>query len=193
MTYVNHGPLDGEPLISGRAYDKINHSFEQLRRRVGGAKQIEAQVPSAAPRLKPLEERLRFVQDAISDISMHLPKGFAAGLNRQFANLMDDDAWEDDDELISPEALTAFIRTLLSSQTNRRPGIGTNGRGSITASWTDGDSRLTIECLATGLVSLVLSRKGENGEVERAAFGPVRPKRVREILAPFSSEIWFGS
>ena len=192
MTFVDVETIRSGPLVPGRAYDKINHFFEQLRR-VGGAKQIEAQVPSAAPRLKPLEERLRFVQDAISDISMHLPKGFAAGLNRQFANLMDDDAWEDDDELISPEALTAFIRTLLSSQTNRRPGIGTNGRGSITASWTEGKNRLTVECLPTGDISIVLARKGSDGEIERAAFGPIRPKRIREVISPFNPEIWFGN
>ena len=179
-------------LIEGRAHEKINRFFRLLGR-VGGADQIEAGDFSSTPHLNALEERLRLVQDRISEISMHLPTGFAAGLNRQFANLMDDDAWEDDDELVSPEAVTAFILTLLSTRTKRRPGIGTNGRGSITGSWTNGDNRLTIECLPNERVRLILSRRRDNGDVERAAFEEMRPERIRAVLAPFNPEVWFDS
>ena len=191
MTYVDTNFLT-EPLISGHANDRINRFFRLLGR-VGGADQIEAGDVFFTPHLNALDERLRLVQDRISEISMHLPKGFAAGLNRQFANLMDDDAWEDDDELVSPEAVTAFILTLLSTRTKRRPGIGTNGRGSITGSWTNGDNRLTIECLPNERVRLILSRRRDNGDVERAAFEEMRPERIRAVLAPFNPEVWFDS
>ena len=191
MTFVDSGATLKAPLIAGRAYDTINNIFRQLSR-VGGAELIEAREPPAAPQLKPLEERLRLIQEKISSISMHLPKGFAKGLNRQFANMMDDDAWESDDELIGRTAINSFLQTLLSTHTKRRPGIGTNGRGSITATWTEGDNRLTIECLASGKISLVLSRKQVTGEIERAAFGPTRPDRICDLLAPFDPEIWFG-
>lgn len=190
MTVVDMTDFPRGPLVAGRAYDSINHFFGLLGQ-VGGADRIEAQGTPPSSRRSPLEERLRFVQDTISEISMHLPSGFATGLNTQFANLMDDDAWEDDDELISPEALTAFIMLVMRSGTRRRPGIGTNGRGSITASWTAGDNRLTIECLPTGRVNLVLSRQQNDDEVERAAFGPIRPERVHEVIAPFDPEVWF--
>ena len=192
MTDVDIGNFPREPLISGRAYDKINHFFGLLGQ-VGRAVQIEADDFSSTSHLDPLKERLRLVHVRISEISMHLPKGFAAGLNRQFANLMDDDAWEDDDELVSPEAVTAFILTLLSTRTKRRPGIGTNGRGSITGSWTNGDNRLTIECLPNERVRLILSRRRDNGDVERAAFEEMRPERIRAVLAPFNPEVWFDS
>lgn len=190
MTYVDMGGFLRGPLDSGQAYDTINRFFGLLGQ-VGGAASIVSQTDSTSAHRTPLEERLRLIQETISDVSMHLPNGFANGLNRQFANLMDDDAWEDDDELISPSALTAFIMMLLCTGTKRRPGIGTNGRGSITASWTEGTNRLTVECLPTRSVSLVLSRRADSGEIERAAFGPMRPERVRDILAPFDPEVWF--
>ncbi|ANB33278.1 hypothetical protein M2324_003603 [Rhodovulum sulfidophilum] len=190
MTYVDMGVSPRGPLVSGRAFDRINEFFGLLGQR-GGAEQIEAQESLASSHLSLLEQRLRYVQHKISEISMHLPKGFTAGLNRQFANLMDEDAWENEDELVSPNALATFILVLLSTKTSRRPGIGTNGRGSITASWTEGDNRLTIECLPTKRVSLVLSRGCDNGEIERAAFDPMRPERVSDVLAPFHPEVWF--
>lgn len=106
---------------------------------------------------------------------------------------MDDDAWEDDDELLSTEALNTFLLALIHTQTNRRPGIGTNGRGSITAAWTQVGNRLTIECLPSGKASLLLTRITDDGEVERAAFGPLHPSRICGVLAPFDPEIWFDS
>jgi len=190
MIFADMGSFRREPLISGRASDKINRFFGLLGR-VGGAEQIEENDSSARSQLTPLEDRLRFVQDRISEISMHLPRGFATGLNRQFANLMDDDAWEDSDELVSPRAVTAFILTLLRTRANRRPGIGTNGRGSITASWTEGANRLTVECLPDERISFVLSRVSEGGEIERAAFGPIHPHRILQVLGPFNPEVWF--
>ena len=192
MTYVDGGDFWRELLVPGKAYDAINRFVDKFRP-IGGVGKIEAQESPVALVLKPVEERLRYIQEAISNVSMHLPEGFAMGLNRQFANLMDEDAWENDDDLIGSKALTTFILTLRSSGTKKRPGIGTNGRGSITASWTEGENRLTVECLPTGDVSIVLARKGVNEEIERAAFGPIRPKRIREVISPFGPEIWFGN
>lgn len=189
MTYIVNGAFGGSPVVSGAAYDVINEMISRSFGRSGHAVADQVDVQVRIP--TKLEKRLRFVQDTISEVSMHLPKGFANGLNRQFANMMDEEAWEVDDELVSPEALKAFILLLRKTGTMRRPGIGTNGRGSITAAWTVGVNRLTAECLATGRVSLIVSRCGDNGETERAAFGPVRPERVREVLAPFKPEVWF--
>ena len=190
MTYVDIGILPRGPLESGRAYDNINHYFGWLGR-AASASRGEAQDSRSSPDLSPLEKRLRFVQDAISKVSMHLPPGFAVGLNRQFANMMDDDAWEDADDLVSPDALTAFIQTVIHTRTKRRPGIGTNGRGSVTASWSVGDNRLIIECLPSGKVSMVMSRRLDNGEIERAAFDGTPPEQVRNRLTSYHPEVWF--
>ena len=189
MIYADAGSFQNVQLEPGRAIDKINSFFG--RRRADRVDYPDAREARTTSRRSPLEERLRDVQKTISSISMHLPKGFVAGLNRQFANLMADDAWEDDDELVSPVALKAFLLTLVNTQTQRRPGIGSNGHGSITAAWTVGGNRLTIEFLPSGQASLVLSRLGDSGEVERAAFGPIRPARIREVLAPYRPEVWF--
>ena len=190
MTYVDAGSFSKSLLVPGQAYDKVIRLVGLLGR-AGGTDNRSLPSQRHLSQRNLVEDRLRYVQETVSKISMHLPHGFATGLNRQFANLMDSDAWEDDDELVSPGALTAFLNTLLYTKTLRRPGIGSNGRGSITASWTEGANRLTIECLPSGLASLVLSRSGKNGEVERAAFSPIRPERVREVLAPFGPEVWF--
>lgn len=190
MTHVETDIFSRGLLKPGRAYDIINGGVAWLKQ-AGGATRIEALDTTTSPDLSPLETRLRSVQETISDVSMHLPKGFAPGLNRQFANMMDEDAWEDEDELVSPAALTAFIQTLIQTGTKRRPGIGTNGRGSVTASWSAGDNRLIMECLPTGKVSMVLSRRMDSGEIERASFNPTRPERVRDVLAPFDPEVWF--
>lgn len=190
MTYVDVVNYPREPLSAGRAYDRINRFFGLLGQ-VGGADQLDDGEASSTSHMDPREELLRMVQDEIFGVSMHLPKGFAVGLSRQFANLMDADAWEDNDELISPDALNAFVQTILSTKTKRRPGIGTNGRGSITCSWTSGENRLTVECMPNGRLTLVLCRRREEGDVERAAFEAVRPDRVLALLSPFDPEVWF--
>lgn len=115
------------------------------------------------------------------------------GLERQFAALMADDAWEDGDDPLSAEVFNTLYSILHSIGVNHCPGIGTNGQGSITAAWTEGENRLTIECLPSGKASLVLSRVMLGGEVERASFGPMCPERVGEVLAPFNPEIWFDN
>lgn len=190
MTYVDVSAIPNGPLVAGQAFDVINRifvSFGQTR----GADSVEGRCHSTLPDLSPIEENLRKVQHSISKISMHLPAGFSRGLNRQFANMMDEEAWEQDDEFIGQPALNTFIQLLLRTQTRRRPGIGTNGRGSITASWSVGNNRLVVECLPSDKVSMVLTRERQNGDVERAAFGSVHPRRAREILTPFNPEVWF--
>ena len=190
MTYVDTMDFPRGPLIPGKAHDRINGFFGRLGTAVD-SDYLDTETLLASAARNPVEDRLKLIQETISEVSMHLPAGFARGLNRQFANLMDDDAWEDDDKLISTEALSTFLLTLVLTQTNRRPGIGTNGHGSVTAAWTDDGNRLTIECLPSGNASLVLSRLRDGGEVERAAFGQISPARLCEILAPFKPEVWF--
>lgn len=191
MTYFDTGGFPhGSPLVAGQAFERINQFFGCL----GKTRQFEcldADDAIARSQRSPQEGSLKMIQDAISDVSMHLPQDFASGLNRQFANLMDEDAWEEEDELISVDALTAFLLTLLHTRTNRRPGIGTNGRGSVTASWRADDSRLIVECLPTRDTSVLLTRIGDDGKTERAAFRSIRPDRLLAVLAPFNPEVWF--
>lgn len=190
MTYVDVSAFSRGPLVAGQAVDVINRIFGSLGQ-VRGADSIEGAGYSTLSGLRAQEKNLREVQDSISKISMHLPKGFASGLNRQFANLFDEDAWEEEDELIGHKAASAFSQFLIATGTNTRPGIGTDGRGSITASWSAGKNRLIVECLPTGKVSLIVSRDGQKGEIERIASGPLNLERATKMLNSFDPGVWF--
>jgi hypothetical protein len=191
MTYVdNEHFAQNSLLVPGRAYEMMNRLIESLQK-VARAPHAEFDRQHASSQRTSPEQRLVDFQSAISDVSMHLPTGFATGLNRQFANMFDDDAWEAGDELPVVETLRTFLTILIQTNTQRRPGIGTNGRGSITAAWTEGDNRLTVESDAAGRTTWVLTRIRENGGVERAA-GDCLAARLLEVLYPYKPGVWFG-
>jgi hypothetical protein len=191
MTFVDNGHFryDG-PRFSDAMYDVVNSWIVRPPRTIRG-EQITAQQVSASYHRTSPEQRLVDFQSAISDVSMHLPTGFATGLNRQFANMFDDDAWEAGDDLPTLNALNTFLTVLRHLCTQKRPGIGTNGRGSITAFWKEGDNRLTVECYAEGLTKWVLTRIRENGHTERAA-GDCKAARLPICLQPYEPGVWFG-
>lgn len=146
----------------------------------------------SAPQQTPREKCLNEIQRTVSFASMHLLEGFSEGLNRQFANMLDDDAWETSDQLPTVEAVDTFLQVLYFSQANRRPGIGSNGRGSITAFWKSGDNRLTVTCLPKDWATWVLTRVFGPNNIERVA-GECTPQRLKEVLGPYNPEIWFDS
>ena len=193
MTFLDTGVIpQSTPPIAGQTYERHNRIFECLANS-RSCRCLDIGKPAATSQRSPQESSLKMIQDSISDVSMHLPHGFAAGLNRQFANLMDEDAWEEEDKLISSGALTVFLTAILYTGTNRRPGIGTNGWGSVTASWRADKNRLIVECLPSGYTSLLLSNVADDGTIERAAFQAIRPDRILSVLKPFSPEVWFDN
>lgn len=190
MNLVDTGMQFYPTLDSGKASESIDRLFRGLSR-VGSIYTRTAENEKSQISRSPLEERLLAIQSRISRVSMHLPRGFAVGINRQFSNLLDRDAWEDGDLLPDLKAVDAFISLILKSGTKRRPGIGTNGRGSITTSWVRDSNRLIIECLPSGELSVLLTRVNAQGHKERAALGPVLPNRISQILAPYAPGVWF--
>lgn len=190
MTFVDTSNLTRKPLVAGGAFDRINSFFGRLGHAAVGQEYLDIEAAPAASSASPVEQQLSIIQDTISDVSMHLPNGFAPGLNRQFANLMDEDAWEDDDELIGLEALSTLLMAIIHTKTSKRPSIGTNGRGSITAAWANGENRLMIECLPSGKAAGVLSRR-MGDDLERTAFDPVRTDRLPIVLAAYEPGVWF--
>ncbi len=193
MTYVDTGLLGHRTQASGGLSSFAHTVVDGFRRmiNIGQAGHLVLEDDCTRSEVTPRERRLEEIQRVISSISMHLPKGFAVGLNGQFANMMADDAWEDDDALPSMLSLKAFLLMLLSTKATQRPGIGTNGRGSITAFWRDGENRLTIDCLPSGNTRWVLTRMNAKGEIERAA-AECQPHRLREVLNAYGPEVWFG-
>lgn len=193
MTYVDSAVLSRRTQASGGFSSFANTVVGDVRRifKFGQAGQLVLEDDRTRSEVTPRERRLEEIQRFISGNSMHLPKGFAVGLNGQFANMMADDAWEDDDALPSMHSLKAFLLMLISTKAAQRPGIGTNGRGSITAFWRDGENRLTIDCLPSGNTRWVLTRVNAKGEIERAA-AECQPHRLREVLNAYRPEVWFG-
>lgn len=190
MTFFDTGHASwGHSPEPGPFFIRLDQFFERLTKR----DQYESAVMegmSATSERNSIEQRLAEIQKSISDFSMHLPQGFGAGLSKQFANMLDEEAWEEEDELPSLLALSTFLNMLRSSNTTRRPGIGTNGRGSVTAFWRSESNRLTVDSLPTSQVLWVLSSVNSEGEKESAA-GECPPKRLSDVLAPYNPRIWF--
>lgn len=193
MTYADAGLLGNRARASGGISSFAHTVVDGFQRMVniGKTGYLVLEDDCTRSEATPRERRLEEIQRVISSFSMHLPKGFAVGLNGQFANMMADDAWEDEDALPSLRSLDAFLLTLFSTQATQRPGIGTNGRGSITAFWRDGENRLTIDCLPSGNTRWVLTRVNAKGDPERAA-AECQPHRLRELLSAYRPEVWFG-
>jgi hypothetical protein len=196
MTYADHWfATNGGPPVSGRAYDKMNRFismvFIDTSRTVGQARHAQIDSLHISSERTHLEQMLFDFQTNISDFSMYLPNGFAKGLNCQFANMFDKDTWEADDDLPSLGALQTFLTLLHRTHTQRRPGIGTNGRGSITAFWKAGDSRLTVECYEKNSTKWVLTRAVKNESPELAA-GECLATNLLSRLQPYEPEVWFG-
>jgi hypothetical protein len=193
MTYVDTGLLCLGTQANGGLSSFASTVVGGLRRmiNIGQAGHLVLEADRSRSELTDRERRLEEIQSLISSVSMHLPEGFAVGLNGQFANMMEDDAWEESDSLPSLRSLKSFLLMLIATGTKQRPGIGTNGRGSITAFWRDGENRLTIDCLPSGNTRWVLTRVNATGEIERAA-AECQPERLCEVLDPFRPEVWFG-
>jgi hypothetical protein len=190
MTYVEHSQLGTTiQLEPGRAHDYLDRIVRNLKS-VGQFDYFDFDGENATSERAPAEQRLAEIQRAISAFSMHLPQQFATGLGRQFANMLDQEAWDEDDMLPDLSALSTFLNMLIRTCAQRRPGIGTNGRGSVTAFWSNGGNRLTADCLPTGKISWVLSATSEDGEKERAA-GNCLPARLSAVVAPYNPGIWF--
>jgi len=182
--YVPHFPGGDNDSL----YDYLNNIVRGLKS-VGPLGFVQLDNSDASSEMSQRERRLLEIQTAISSVSMHLQTGFSHGLSRQFYELLDEDAWEDEDVLPDMSSVRTFLQVLVGTDGNRRPGIGTNGRGSVTAFWLADGNRLTVECLPEERITWVLTRELD-GETVRAA-GESRPARLLHELTPYNPEIWF--
>jgi hypothetical protein len=190
MTYLDAGSFGPpRPLVRGKALDAMRWLSDRLKN-PGQIEYLVSEGRQSTSERTPLQKSLFEAQSAVSGVSMHLPPGFALGLNRQFANLFDEDAWETVDQLPNLETVKTFLAMLIATNTTRRPGIGTNGRGSISSFWLVEGNSLTVESLPSGRTAWVLTRIMREGEIERAA-GDCAPNRLGDVLHPYNSEVWF--
>jgi hypothetical protein len=152
--------------------------------------------PTVSPRIRPtaaiapLSDALASAKRELSRVSMHLPLGWHAGLNRQLDLLLDADEWDSADRTPKSGAFVTLLHVLLVVQPEIRPGLGAGTRGTYLASWAKGENRLTVECLPNDAVRWVLARH-HGDAVERAA-GETTIARLPAVLAPYDPEIWFS-
>ena len=126
----------------------------------------------------------------VSKLSMHLPDGFALALNRKTKALLSDDNWDEADVVPEDGAMLTLLRALLVMGANKLPSLGSNGNGSLSATWVSGRNQLTLDCADDDNLGFVLSRESEDGVLEHAA-GITKLQRLTTILTPYTYEVWF--
>lgn len=150
-------------------------------------------IPSNFPPKKTIEEQL---YDALASfklrtaaVAMHLDRDWRHRLFRQFDSLLAVEDWDIADHPPSVESFSTFLRMLIFLKPERRPGLGASSDGTVIASWSDGNDRLTMECLKADVIRWHLSVTID-GEPERAAaLTPVQ--RLASVLAPYQPSRWF--
>jgi hypothetical protein len=122
-------------------------------------------------------------------VAMHLDREWRSRLFAQLDGLLAAEDWQLDDLPPSLDSFSTFLRLLVFIRPARRPGLGATADGKIIASWTEGDDRLTVECLSKDIVrwNLAVTIAGER---ERAA-AETPVARLKEVLHPYCPERWF--
>jgi hypothetical protein len=125
-----------------------------------------------------------------SKISMYLDHEQRRALFGELDELLDIDNWHDDDAPLVPASFETYLKFLLFVRPDRKPALGISSDGNLLAAWTDGRNRLSLEMLPEDYIRWVLVNYS-NDERESAA-GQVQISRLKDRLAPFGVEKWFG-
>lgn len=124
----------------------------------------------------------------VATVAMHLSSEWRASLFKQVDLLLcADEEWDDDEPLPEMTSWETFVRLVIHYRFRQRPSLSVY-EGIICATWVNGDTRLTLECLPHDLVRWVGSRS--IGEVREAAAGETTLKRLPDFLIPFSAADW---
>lgn len=154
----------------------------------------ETTVPVSPSRQGGVSLRSLFVRYSIdlSKLSMYFDRDLRLSLARRLKLLLNEDNWDDDDKFPSEQAFLTLLRCMLVLGAETSPSIGTNGRGSLSATWVSEGNRITLECAERDKVSFVLTRRFGDAPPERAA-GHTNVDRLVEVLAPYQPQVWFDN
>ncbi|MBW8303008.1 MAG: hypothetical protein K0M78_03510 [Brevundimonas sp.] len=119
-----------------------------------------------------------------SQLAMHLQEAWRSGLFKQLDYLLDADDWDYEDRLPTVESFKTFLRMIIALGEVRRPSLGSTSAGDIIAAWTQGQDRLTVECLSDDQVRWVV-RRNLRGESVTVA-GKNSSSLLLEVLAPYN-------
>jgi hypothetical protein len=151
---------------------------------------LRGQTPLSAKSLElQLYDALAAFKMRTATVAMHLDRDWRTRLFKQLDSLLDSESWERDDLPPKFASFSTFLRLLTLLRPQRRPGMGATHDGNLIATWTVGNDRLTVECLAGDTVRWHLSALID-GEVERAAALTPLP-RLAAVLRPYSPARWF--
>lgn len=146
------------------------------------------------PKVTKLDESLfnalaSFKQTTASLAVTHFSREDRARLFRQLDSLFDIEGWDSSDIITSRESFTTLLRLVLFLK-GCRPGLGVTSSGNFIATWTEGNSRLTIECKPADHIRWVFVQDLD-GQRESAA-GETSTVRLPQILEPYDSpKHWF--
>jgi hypothetical protein len=178
--------------ISAGTRDAIAFHVDALRNPPSPASQpvATAMVDTKAPLKERLFEALAGVKILTAQVAMHLDRKWRDKLFQQLDSLHDPAELEAGDEPIQQSSFATFLKAILDTKPERRPGLGLSQAGHLIAAWTTGSDRLTIEFLPDDRVIWVLARYVED-EPERFA-GQTPVTRLTEGLRPYRPEHWFS-
>lgn len=125
-----------------------------------------------------------------SKVAMRMDPVWRDKLFGQLDSLLDPEEWDELDNPLVTESFATFIKVMFLLLPGRRPGLGLTFQGNIIAVWSNGENRLTIECLPNDIARWVLAYQVETG-IERTA-GEAKISRLVDHLSPFELERWFA-
>jgi hypothetical protein len=124
-----------------------------------------------------------------ASVAMHLDHEWRNRLFGQLDNLLGAEDWQPDDLPPSLASFSTFLRMLVLLRPARRPGVGATSDGMLIAAWTEGEDRLTVECLPQDIARWNLAVTIEGERERAAAITPIG--RLNEVLRPYGPQRWF--
>ncbi|MFC3429951.1 hypothetical protein [Sphingobium fuliginis] len=123
-----------------------------------------------------------------SRVAMHLNDDARRRYFKQLDRLHDTDEWAGEEFPVALDSYKGFIRFMLLTKSDSKPGLALSAKGNLVAVWQSGEDRLTIEFHPEGSADWLVSRKLE-GLWERAA-GNSTIARIPEVIAPYNPKVW---
>jgi hypothetical protein len=118
----------------------------------------------------------------IANVAMHVRSEWRLSLFRQLDDILDINEWEPADPFPTSDSMRTFLRMIIYLRFRKCPGLGVSG-GNIVAAWTEGDQRLTIECLPNDRMQWVFSKRlADSFEI---GSGETFVTRLPEVLSPY--------
>ncbi|TGQ47619.1 hypothetical protein [Mesorhizobium sp. M00.F.Ca.ET.216.01.1.1] len=176
----------GAGAYSTRLNDAVSNAFKRSLEPLGAVKS-----KGNDKHLSTLLENSKAIfKVATNTVAMHLlSPDWRDLLFRQVDSLLDIEEWDENDKPVVSGSSLTFVRMLIFLKA-RRPGLGATSDGSLVASWTTGDNRLTIICKPNDWVRWVVSTKTDAG-CETAA-GQTKIARLPIVLEAYNPQQWFS-